>query len=677
MHKTTLFLFFLITTVNFGQDFRFGKVSVEELKEESHALDSDADAAILFREQYSHIDYSQNNGFTLTTEIYERIKIYNAEGFEWGTHVIPIYQGGGDNEEDINSLKAVTYTLENGKVVETKLQNDGIFKEVRNKFYNVEKFTMPNLQAGCIIEFKYKLVSPFLSNIDEIRLQEDIPLNKADIRFYSPEWLVYQMHRKGLQPFKVEESSKAAKLNYVVRVDRNAGFATLSGSQLQKRNTTQNQTIDYQANSYSINVENVPAMKDEVFSSNIDNYRSAITFELAYTKYPNEPFETITSTWEAVSKTIYDSENFGGQLKNDRFYADDVDAVISGSTTSEEKATRIYEFVKQKMNWNKYIGIYADEGVKDAYKTGVGNTADINLLLVSMLRYAGLDANPIILSTRDNGIPLFPTRNGFNDVIAGVKLDENVILMDATHKMGAANLLEEKLLNWNGRLIREDGTSEWVSLNPTKHALENTMLNLEITEDLAISCRARSQYTGNYGLSYRRNYSGKSDQESLETLEERYSGIEINELEIKNIEEVYEPVELNYSFEMLDGIEEIGGKLYISPFLHLATQENPFKSEERKHPVDFMYPWKDRFIINIKLPQGYVVESLPQNEIVNLAEDLGVFKYLISNTNGYVQVSCEMALNSSIITPQYYQDLKKFYELIVSKQNNKIVLSKV
>ncbi|MAW96474.1 MULTISPECIES: DUF3858 domain-containing protein [unclassified Leeuwenhoekiella] len=671
MRKITLAVLLMLNALIYGQDFRFGKVSEEELQEEAHPKDPDANAAVLYREQYSHIEYSPNDGFTLTTEIFQRIKIYNKDGFDWGTHVIPVFVGGA-KDENVSNLRAVTYTLENGKIEEYKLGNDGIFKEERSKNFNVEKFTMPNLQPGCIVEFRYKFFSPYLSTIDKIRFQEEIPVNKAELTFESPEWLVFQLHRKGLFPLDIQEKNKADKINFTSRVG-----AYSAGLQGGSRGTLQSQSIDLMNKTYSIKVEDVPAMREEAFSSNIDNYRAAVSFELSYTKFPNEPIETVTSSWEAVCKTIYDSENFGGQLKSDRYFDDDIDEILRGVSDSKEKLVRIFEYAKRRMTWNGYLGIYADEGTRSAYKNGSGNSGDINLNLVNMLRYAGLDANPVILSTRDNGIPIFPTRNGFNHVIAGVVLDGNVLLMDATNKIGAVNLLEEGLLNWNGRLIREDGTSGWVSLNPSSHALENTMVNAEIDENFALNTKVRSQFTGHYGLRHRKNLGGKDEQEQLEAFEEKYSGIELNKIEIKNLENPYEPVQVSYDFAMENGVERVGDKVFISPLMHLASQETPFKSEQRQHPVDFGYPWKDRYIITIKLPEGYNVETLPENGIYTFGDDMGSFKYLISSTNNTIQVSTEMVINSSIITPDLYKGLKEFYTMVVSKENEKVVLIKI
>ena len=672
MQKTTFLILLFLSSVNYAQDFRFGKVSKEELEEKAHPTDPEASAAILYKEQFSHIEYSPNDGFTLTTEVFQRIKIYNNEGFDWGTHIIPVYVGGSQ-DENVANLRAVTYTLENGKVEETKLDNDGIFKEERSKNFNVEKFTMPNLKPGCIVEFKYKFFSPYLSDVDEIRFQEEIPVNRAEVIFESPEWLVFQLHRKGLFPLEIQETGKADKINFTSRVaTADGGWGGGSG-----RGALQAQSIDLMKKIYSVKVQDVPAMREEAFSSNIDNYRAAISFELSYTKFPNEPIETVTSSWEAVCKTIYDSEGFGGQLKTDRYFDDDLDEILEGVGDNREKVMRIFEYAKRKMTWNGYLGIYSDEGTKNAYKKGSGNSADINLALVNMLRYAGLDANPVILSTRDNGIPIFPTRNGFNDVIAGVILDGSVLLMDATNKIGAINLLEESLLNWNGRLIREDGSSTWVNLNPTSHAQENTMVNAQIDDQLGFTTKVRSQFSGHYGLRYRKNFLGKDQQEQLEALEERHPGLEIGEVEIKNLENPYEPVQISYDYEAINGVEHVGDKLFISPLLHLVNQESPFKSEQRQHPVDFGYPWKDRYIITIQLPEGYGVESIPENGIYTFGDDLGSFKYLISSTNNTIQVSTEMVINSSVITPDLYQGLKEFYAMVLSKENEKVVLAKI
>ena len=145
MRKITWFAFLLVTSFGVAQDFRFGKVTVEELQEEVHPKDADADAAILYREQFSHIDYFENDGLMLTTEVYERIKIYNTDGFDWGTQQIPLYTGGSKNES-VGKIKGVTYTLDGDKIEESKFKinsaRDSIdkFGKILIKFFDFDDF---------------------------------------------------------------------------------------------------------------------------------------------------------------------------------------------------------------------------------------------------------------------------------------------------------------------------------------------------------------------------------------------------------------------------------------------------------------------------------------------------------------------------------------------------------
>lgn len=666
--RVLLLLALLNISFCFSQDFRYGKVSKEELAEVKHPIEADADAAILFREESTRFEYDQDRGFYILTEIFERVKIYNAEGYDRATKIIGVYQGSQAKEE-VNGIKGVTYNLRDGKIDETKLRKDGIFEEERSKYYEVVKFTMPDIQEGCVIEYKYFLKSPFISNINEISLQEDIPLNKAEVKFKVPEYFGLNKYQKGWLPIKIDQSREERSVSYTY-TQMNRGF----GQALPERGRNK---LTFLENIYSISVQNVPALKEEVYSGNMENYKSGLKFELAYTKYPNEPIKPISTTWDDVSKNIYDSESFGGELSSSRYFDDDIDTLLADNTGVKEKIAAVFEFVKNKMTWNKYMGMYSDEGLREAYKKGSGNAADINLMLVAMLRYAGIEANPVVLSTKDNGIPLFPTRNGFNYVIAGAEFNGEIMLMDATNKLGEINLLEEELLNWNGRLIEESGASKWVSLYPTKHAVQTSILNVNIDEGLFAIGGVKSRLSGHKALNYRFTMGSLDDDGKRKKLEEIYNKAEIDNIELQNLNTPYKPLTVNYEFESLDGVEEIEGKLYIKPLFHFVTEENPFKAEERKYPIDYSYPRKERYIISIAIPEGYKAEYIPESTAISLKEGLGSFKYQINQIGEAINVSLEMAINSSFISPDYYLDLKKFYDIVIAKESEKIILTRI
>ncbi|MGB5944312.1 MAG: DUF3857 domain-containing protein [Leeuwenhoekiella sp.] len=654
-----------------AQNFKYGKVSKDEVMQKEHPLEPDAVASVLYRNQYSFFRFLKGQGFQVVTEFQERIKIYKPEGFDYATHSVPIYIGGSENET-LSGLNGVTYNLVDGKMKETKLRKDGIFDEEASKYYKKTTFTLPNLQAGSVIEYKYTFTTPYVHNIDEIRLQEEIPVDREEFLIKFPEYFNYKMHTKGWLPIPIKRSSDNGTINLGGFVHTTAsGFGNGSPSQYQS------ESVNYTINSYELTMTDVPAIKQEKYAGNMDNYMSAIKFELSFTKFPDTSIEYISNSWEDVCKSIYESDSYENELTKERYFDDEIDAILATATSNEDKMIAVFEFVKRRMAWNGYEGIYTDKGVRSAYKDRTGNVADINLMLVSMFRYAGLDANPVVLSTRDNGIPLYPTVTGFNYVIASVNADDNIVLMDATDKMGVIDLLPEKLINWNGRIIKEGGFSQMVNLSPSKVAGSNLLIQAAIDDDLSVKGSCQSQYVGHRGISWRKNLATRSEEEKRLSLEEYYKGSEISGLELTNFENPYEPLQMKLDFESMSNVEEVGGKIYLNPMLYLAEEENPFTALERKFPVDFLYKNSSRYMFTIKIPEGYQVESLPESAKYSLMDGKANFAYIIAQRGKNIQLNVSSKINQAMFMPENYPDIKKYFEGIIAKQNEKVVLSKI
>ena len=639
-----LLIAFIAFQFSYAQNFKFGKVSKEELLQKEHPLEPTANAAVLYREKSAIFEYTQSGGLHLVTEVYERIKIYNKEGYEWATSVINIYEN-----ESVALLKGNTYSLdEEGGVVKTKLNKDGIFNEKVTKKYSRKKFTMPDLKEGCVIEYRYKTYSPHLS-VDKFRLQEKIPIDKLKISFFTIDQLVFKYKKLGWIPFRIEKD----------QTTRVVGTYGTNGQEM-----------------YEVNMKNVPAVIEEAFVGNIDNYISSLKFELQYTKFKNQGVVNYTTTWDQVTRNIYETHTYEYELKKENYFKKDIDELISGVSGQEEKMNRIFNFVKTKMNWNSYYSKYVNNGVKEAYADNVGNSAEINLMLTAMFRYAKLNANPILVSTVKNGIPAFPTTNGFDYVIAGVEFNNAVYLFDATNKKAEVNILDPRILNWQGRLIREDESSSWVSLVPTKHAVKNTMINASISNELEVKGVLKSRLTGHYALETREEYTDITEEDKRKKIEIDKGETEISNLEISNLEVLGKPVSISYDFESFDQVEEIGDKLYFSPILFIGKKENPFKLEERNYPIVYEYPTKVRAIFNIEIPDGYSVEALPENANFGISDNAVTLKYNISTQEKMVKFMVEFSINETYIPIEQYRNLKGYYQLLIEKLNEKVVLVK-
>ena len=654
------------TLTVFAQDYKFGKVSKEELQEKFNPMDSSANATYLYNYRKTFFEYDQDKGFQLITEIHERIKIYNQEGFDYATQQIRLYKSGGDKEQ-ISGIKGYTYNLLDGKIKETKLTKEGMFKTEKSKYLDEMKFTMPNIKEGSVVEFKYKILSPFHSLVDDFVFQYDIPVKKLDAKFEVPEYFVFKANTKGFLSVVPKRESKRDKITFTSKTRGGDRVVT----------TTYNSSdLEFTKSISSYSLINVPALKEESHVNNINNYRSSVKYELSYTKYPQSTVKYYSTTWEDVVKTIYKSPYFGDELSKTSYLKDEIDAIIGTISDPMQRTALIFDFVKSKVKWNGYNNKYTNDGVKKAYKDQVGNVAEINLMLTAMLKYAGLSAYPVLVSTRQNGVPLFPTREGYNYVVSYVKFTEGSVLLDATNKYCTPNVLPFRVLNWQGRVIAEKGGSTLVDLYPKEKSRNDISMMVNLNEDGSIEGGCRSTKTNHNALLYRERYNNADEDDFIEKLENKYNGLEISEFKVTNGLDLSKPVMESFKFVQESQADIIGDKIYFSPLFFFKTSENPFKLEKREFPVDFGYPSTAKYRIIINLPKGYKVESIPESAAFSLPDNLGIFKFKISTKETSVQVLVDAKINQSIIPPLYYDALKEYFKQMIEKENEQIVLTK-
>ncbi|CAZ94886.1 DUF3857 domain-containing protein [Zobellia galactanivorans] len=673
MIQTRTTLFWVLLTVVFSvnaQNFKFGKVSEQELKETFNPKDSTAAATVLYRSKNIRFDYTKGIGFKVITDVFERIKIYNKAGFDYATISQTLYKDDSD-VESISGLKAYTYNLVNGKVEKSKMEKSAVFTTELSKYRKEGKFTLPNIKEGSVIEYQYRITSPFFYSVDEIVLQYDIPIKRQEISFATPEYFNFKPFIKGYLTVAPKYSSKSGSINLTGSIRSTPGGVAPT--------TTKyiNQNIDYKINSTDYNMSDVPALKEEPFVNDMNNYRSAVKYELQYIKFPEQMQKNYTTTWEDVIKNIYKSSDFGGQLTSNKYFDEDLVVLKKSTSSSIDLMAAIFFHVQNRMTWNNIYGYSVDKGVKRAYKERSGNVADINLMLTAMLQEAGLNAKPVLVSTRGHGIPLFPTMEGFNYVIASVEIDGEMILLDATNKYTSPNLLPTRALNWFGKKIEKDGSSVSINLLPSQLSLENVQMNVKLDENGEVKGKFRS--TGHYYNAYlfRNTYGSSNEDDYLEKLENRNNGIEISNYLIKNKKGNGKSVQESYEFVLDKQADVVGDKIYFSPLFHLVEAENPFKQEERKYPIDLMFPKRDKYLVIISIPDDYEVISKPADMNIGMMDNMGSFQYKILSGGRQLQLMIDLKLNQAVIGSEHYSSLKEFFKNVVEKQTEKVVLSKI
>ena len=631
-----------------AQKFELGKVSKEELEQKHYPLDESAPAAISF--QTGKVTYEFNNGFTTVFTVKTRIKIYKKEGYDQANQVITYYSGQNSSGVHIKFSQVATYNLVDGKIEKTKLQDEGKFSNKVNRYWTQKKITMPNVKEGSVIEFEYTISQAGIGTPEKWNFQYRIPVAYSEFITEIPEYFDYNKSQKGFIFPKVTTE----------KVQYNPDFQFIRTTYI---------------------AQNMPAMKQERFVNNIENYTSSISHELSYIniplRYGGSYFEPVANGWETITKNIYKTDDFDRELEKTKYFEDDIKPLIAGLNTNKEKVNAIFNFVKSRVKWNGETGFLCHYGVKDAYHNKIGNVAEINLMLIAMLRYAGVSTSPVLLSTRDNGIVLFPSIRNFNYVIGVVEADNQLLFLDATDENAKPGILPLRDLNWTGRLMRkENNVSYDVELTPKTLSKETTNMSATISADGTITGKTRHQLADYKALSFRSTVLKMNRDEYLESLESHNNAIEINQYTQENAADLDKPVVENYSFVSKNDAEIIEGKIYFTSKLFLTDKENPFTQEVRAYPIDFTFPFEDKYNISIEIPAGYQVESLPKSVNMVTGDDVGAFKYQAVSTDNKIQITITATMNRAIVPADYYEVLKDFYQKVIEKQNEKIVLIK-
>jgi len=291
-----------------------------------------------------------------------------------------------------------------------------------------------------------------------------------------------------------------------------------------------------------------------------------------------------------------------------------------------------------------------------------------------MLRAAGIKANPILVSTREHGIPIFPTTRGFNYVIAGIEKEGQVTLLDATEKYASPNVLPRRDLNWHGRLVREDGSNTSVNLYPNSYNLKHVKLDAKLDAEGSLAGTMVTTINALNALEYRNKYASLADDDVIEAIETENNNIEVEKFLLRNKKKIDQPIAEMIKFSQDNSADIIGNKIYVSPLLFLTVNENPFKLKERLYPIDYGSPWKNDTNITLEIPEGYILESKPQDLMLNLPNKMGTYNLKTEIINNKLFVSSQTVLNVPFISADYYSTIKELYKKAIENQLEKIVL---
>ncbi len=640
-----LFLFFFISLAS-GQKppKKFGNIDKKNMEMTVYEQDLSARAVGIFDFGSTYLSYLAT-GVAVNFKYHLRIKILSKDGFGYADVEIPHTVDRG-----VIKLKAATYNLEDGKIVTYKLNRKEMFVEKVSGDDRLLKFTFPNVKEGSIIEYSFEKKQGSYERLVPWNFQMSIPVMYSEYNIRMPDYFQYKFYTRGYETID--------QINQKSLLDEGDNPAT------------QHQWIMY----------DVPALVKEPHMPGLHNYQSKLEFELTFLYIPGYPTRSYSQTWRSYEESLLSSDRFASVTDKANFLKDYVSEAIAGKTTDLEKLTAIHSFVKNHMEWDGRSRMFVYEDLKKPFKEGEGSSSEINFLLMAMLKQAGFQIHPVILSTRSNGIireTARPIEANYNYVILYTEIEGKQFLLDATEPLLAFNELPAKCMNNEGRLIMPRGKSKWIPLcNNGKYEFTiETRMQVNESGELTGSLSRKS---GCYAaLNKRKNLKVDGEEEYIDDLKEAEGGWNIESYELINVDNEYESLIENFQLTIDGHVQDMGNMLFIDPLLGNGFNENPFKEEKRIFPIDFICPETRKVVSAIVIPEGYEVEEIPGNMTLKLPDNGGSFVYTATKNDQMIEVTSISTIKKPMFSQLEYGAIKSFFEKMVEKQSEKVVLKQV
>lgn len=647
---------FLILFLSFAhaqtEDFTYRNITQDELKMKVYPKDSSAHAVVLNEYGYATIDLKRDNELRLVFNYHVKIKVLDDDGLKQGNIEIPLYIGD-EVMEEISDIEGIsTYVDESGNVKQQELTPAQIFKIKETLHYTNVKLTMPGLRKGCVFEYRYTINSPYWQNFHSWNFQSDIPKVKSLYETKIPAFWTYNAVKVGALKLDKKETTL---INHCL---------SINGS-----------IADCSHGIYAMN--NIPAFEEEDYMTSPRNFRAAIRFELAEGINPWDGVKTrYAKEWSDVDGLLKHADYFGLQIKRKNLLKDQVAPLITGVSDDLTKAKKLYAYIQNTIKWNggEDFGI---ESIKKVLEKHSGDCGDVNLTLLEALTSAGINAEPVLTSTRSHGLinKLYPVITEFDYVIVKANIGDKSYLLDATDPLLAFGMLPLRCLNDQGRVMPLDKPSYWIDITSPVIESSTTLLNLTMTTNGKLTGTI-SIYSKGYAGYMKRHIIKKynSVDEYVDRL--NWHKIKIKKSTVSNIDSLDMPLSEVYEVEVDAYNNTDHDRLSFNPFFFDKVTKNPFKLKERSYPVDWGMPSDEKLIMNIRLPENYTIENPPQNVGFSLPLNGGVFGTSFTENDNAFSMSYITQFKKSIYSSEEYPYLKELFNKIILSEKAEIILKK-
>lgn len=628
----------------------FGKIDKADLLLQDCEFDKDAEAYKLL--DYGEVSYVRGkNLFKIQTERRVRVKILKDKGLDNANIKLKYYSQS--NYETITDISAVTYNLDNtGSVVVTKLEKSAIYrKPVTNRISEVA-FTLPDVKVGSVIEYKYSDSKESYGSLDDWYFQDDVPTRLSVYKILVPS--IFRFTNQVMAYQKIEQSITGSHPGSV---------------------TTSQGIFQFTSEEKTYIARNILALRDEPYMGAARDYLQRVIFQLSEIDYGQGYVEQIRSSWPKLTTELMEDEDFGLQLKKNIPHTKELDDSLKLTKSDYKKMLMIHDYIRRNMNWNGSESIYTQSGIKSAWDKKSGTNSEINLILINLLKDAGLTVYPLLVSTKDNGIAntFYPFLRQFNNVLACVFIGNKRYVLNGADKYNPAWLIPYDVVN-NDAFIVDNEKGGWIFLDDDKDIFQNTVLIYSEVSPEGLMTGEATVISSGYSKNPRVK-TWKEDKTSFnDYFSKSFTGMKIENVDIHNEDIDSMPLEQKVKFSF--PLSSSGEYQYFSVNLFQGLEKNPFIAEERYTDIDYGYNQSFKVVGKVYIPDGYEFEELPKNIKMIMPDTSIVFTRMMQADSNSIDLKVTVDFLRPYYSAEMYPYFKEFYKKLFASLNEQVVIKK-
>lgn len=611
-------------------------VTAQDLKITATEIgDPEADAAILFREGTLNDD--ENDGTNL--KLYIRIKIFNDRGRRFADIDLPYkVELGKITDVQARTIRPDGTTIE----VEARDIFDKLVLKNSNGTHRSKVFSMPGVEPGSIIEYRYRQTYPQGFRYFQLELQSELFIKQLTYRISPP--LISKADVRWVT-FNVQDEKRFQPV--------------WDGS-------------------FNIRAENIVPFKREPMMP------PELTVKMwAWLYYSNELEMKPDKYWrEYAERMNYRALSETNPTKTIRRI---LETITTSNDTTDDKINRIYKYVQSEI---QNIGVReerdeetgkppttsssfkrndtADETLKRRY----GTPREINRLFISMLRAADLDARVVEITTRDENFfqKSFADSFQFNsEVTALVAGDKSIRFFDpGTQYCPMGSLAWEKEAVTGLLYGRKDSRFVDTPVTKAERNNEDKKLVIKPSADGRVEVQLESKMTGLRALELRSEMTGLTREQQrnrvLATAKDHLPTATINESSVM-ISDTLNPlttVDASYKFTLPQAATATEKRLLLKPALLIRRDENFLPATARVNSLYFHYPWSETERYAIETPDGYEIEQLP--DTIDIDIDAAHYRATFTRDGNQVIYERKLIVNAISFPANLYAIVKAFFD---------------